>query len=71
MLLIERRLARCGLSDTAARPGEAPKYIGVHTEASFEIPETARVAPTGASKRQAITTKIGNTDARNDEHGRH
>ena len=28
------------------------------------------VAPTGARKRQAITTKVGKTDARNDEQGR-
>ena len=28
------------------------------------------VAPTEASKRQAITTNVGKTDARNDEQGR-
>ncbi len=42
----------------------------VDTEASFEILETARVAPTDASTRHAITTRVAKTDARNDEQGR-
>ncbi len=41
-----------------------PKLIGVATEASFEILETARVAPTRASNPPAITTPDGYTDAR-------
>ncbi len=41
------RRRRVGLSPTAARPSEAPKFIGDHTEARSEIRETTPVAPTG------------------------
>ena len=45
----------------------ASKYSD--TEARHGILETTRVAPTGASKRQAIFHHRVETDARNDDHG--
>jgi hypothetical protein len=47
VLLIERRIANCGLSSTEASQGEAPKYIGIDTEARKEFCLTTPVAPTG------------------------
>lgn len=57
-------LARTGLSATAARPGEAPKFIRVHTEARSEIRETTSGAPADAAKRQPIFDRCTHTEAR-------
>jgi len=43
----------------------------VDTDALNGILETARVAPTDASKRQTILHPCAETDARNDDHGRY
>ena len=63
----EVRRRRVGLSPTEARPGEAPKYIRVDTEARTEFCVTTSGAPTEVGNRHAIATELGKTDARNDE----
>ena len=63
-MLIERRLARCGLSPTEAISVGRPKYINVDTEARREFSLTTSRTPAEAAKSPAITTPRGNTDAR-------
>jgi hypothetical protein len=53
-----------GLSPTEARQGEAPKYIGVATEARREFRETTPVAPTEGATRTAVLDRCTETDAR-------
>jgi len=48
VLLIERRLARCGLSPTEARSVGGPEFIGVVTEAREEFCLTTPGAPASA-----------------------
>ncbi len=50
-----------GLSPTEARPGEAPNYNGVDTEARREFRLTTSVAPTDASKNREIVTADGSS----------
>lgn len=55
MLLIERRLARYGLSHTEARSVGGQKFIGAVTEARGKICLTTSVAPPGARTRHRLS----------------
>ncbi len=50
-----------GLSPTEARPGKAPKYIDVDTEARSAIRQTTSSAPTGAAKANFLR-RVGRDD---------